>query len=158
VRASELRTPSHGLRAGFALALALFALVVLTLLVGLLFDAGVQEVRMARGQVASARAQAAAESAFADLLDSRPDSGLVLATRGTARQSTWAGPEDTALVVLQALGTATVRVVITAHAWSGAIRADAGAVAFLRVLRDSAGPPGTLRFQRLPGWWWAPIP
>jgi Tfp pilus assembly protein PilX len=148
----------HASRAGFALPLALFAILVLTIFVGLLFDLGVQEVRVARGQVATARAQAAAESAFADLLDTRADSSLLLAAIGTARQSTLAGREDTAVVVLQALGGATVRVSITARAWSGAIRGDVGMVAFLRVLRDSSGPPGALQFRRLPGWWWAPIP
>ncbi|HVT38374.1 MAG TPA: hypothetical protein VHE78_04995 [Gemmatimonadaceae bacterium] len=161
MRARESHPPSHAShasRAGFALPLALFALVVLTLLVGLLFDGSVQEVRVARGQVATARAQAMAESAFADLLDSRADSSLLLATRGIARQSSLAGRGDTAFVVLQALGGGTVRVSITARAWSGAIRADVGTVAFLRVLRDSSGPPGALQYRRLPGWWWAPIP
>jgi Tfp pilus assembly protein PilX len=153
-----LHKPLRPSRPGFALPLALFALVVVTLLVGLVFDAGIQEMRVARGQVAMARAQAAAESALADLLDSPADSGLLVAPRGTARQSTFAGRMDTALVVLQVLGGATVRVVITARAWSGALRADVGTVAFLRVLRDSSGSPGALQFRRIPGWWWAPIP
>ena len=145
-------------RRGFALALALFTVIVLTLLVALLFDAGVQDIRTARTEMAATRAQAVAEGALAALVSSRPDIGLISDPRGTRRQSTIEQRGDTARVALQVLGSGTVRVVVSSSAWSGNIRAAAGSIAFFRVIADSFGAPGALQFRRLPGWWWAPNP
>ena len=145
-------------RCGFALPLACFALVVLALLVALLLDGAVQELRGSRGDVALARAQAAAESALADLLSAPADSAFVALPRGDMRESLLLHSGDTVRVTVQALGGGLVRVVTAARAWSLGVRADAGTLALLRVFADSLGAPPALRFRRLPGLWWAPLP
>lgn len=145
-------------RRGFALPLTLFLLMVVGLLVGLLLDAGVQELRVARGGLVAVQAQAAAESAIAGIMASPADSGLLSASRGQARQSLIASARDTVRVTLQALGGGMVRVVAEARAWSGAIRADSRSISFLRVRADSGRGAVVLRLRPLPGWWWAQIP
>ena len=152
-------TPSaSGRSRGFALPLALLALVVLALVVALLLDGALQELRASRGDLALARAQAAGESAFADLLASPVDSAVVELPRGAARESVAAGGADTVRVTVQALGGGLVRAVFAARSWSGGVRADAGTLAWLRVAPDTGPPPAALKYHRLPGWWWAQIP
>ena len=141
---------------GFALPLVLLALIALVLLTAILLDEDVQELRAARGDVAMSRAEAAAESAFADLLSSDIDSGLVGAARGWRRSSLVAAGGDTVRTELQALGGAMFRLVVGARSRSAENRADARNVLFLRLRPDSGGGTSGLRFQRLPGWWWAP--
>jgi Tfp pilus assembly protein PilX len=145
-------------RRGFALPLALFMLTLIALLAALLLEAAVQELRIARGDVAAARAQAAAGSALSDALGATPDSAVLALPRGAISISLAAAGAETTRVAVQALGNSVVRVTATARAWSGGVRADAGHMGFVRVISDPFGPPGTLRYQRLPGWWWAPIP
>jgi hypothetical protein len=145
-------------RCGFALPLVLFVLVVLELLVALLLDSAVQELRASRGEVALARAQAAAETAFADLLSAPADSVLIALPRGAARDSLVLQSGDTVRVTVQSLGGGLVRVVTTARSWSLGTRADAGTLALLRLFTDSAGGSHSLRLRRLPGLWWAPLP
>jgi hypothetical protein len=145
-------------RRGFALPLAFFALVVLALLVALLLDGAVQELRASRGDVALARAQAAAESALADLLSAPADSAVVALPRGDMRESLLLHSGDTVRVTVQALGGGLVRVVTTVRSWFLGIRADAGTLALLRVFSDSLAAPPALRFHRLPELWWAPLP
>jgi hypothetical protein len=140
------------------LPLALFAVIVLALLVALLLDAAVQDMRIARGDAAEARARGAVETAMADLLRSVPESSLLSVPGNVVRRPMLAEDADSAFVTLQPLGAATVRAVVTARGWAGPMRADAGAIAFLRVVRDSGAVGGPLSFRRLPGWWWAPNP
>jgi hypothetical protein len=132
-------------------------LVVAAMLVSLLLDSGVQELRTARGELAAARAGAAAESALADLLAGPPDSGFAGLARGAAIQSVTAAGADTVRLTLQSLGGALARVVIRSRSWSGGIRADAGVLAYL-IVTPGPNPPGSARFTRLPGWWWAAFP
>ncbi len=145
-------------RRGFALPLALFMLTVIALLAALLLQAAVQELRIARGDVAGARAQAAAGSALADALATAPDSAILTLPRGATSVALVATGAETARVAVQALGHRVVRITATARAWSGGVRADAGTLGFVRVVPNPLGPPGGLRYERLPGWWWAPIP
>jgi hypothetical protein len=145
-------------RYGFALPLAFFALVMISLLAALLLDGAVQELRMSRGDVALARAQAAVESALADLLSAPADSAFVALPRGDTREFLLLQSGDTVRVTVQALGGGLVRVATTARSWSLGIRADAGILALLRVFPDSLAAPSALRFRRLPGLWWAPLP
>jgi Tfp pilus assembly protein PilX len=145
-------------RHGFALPLALFMLTVIALLAALLLEGAVQDLRIARGDVAAARAQAAAESALSDALAVTPDSSVLTLPRGTISVAQMAAGPETTRVAVQILGNGLVRVATTARVWSGGARADAGNVGFLHVAPDPGGLPGTLRYQRLPGWWWAPIP
>ena len=144
-------------RHGFALPFALMVLVVGAMLVSLILDAGVQELRTARGDLAAARAEAAAGSALADLLAAPPDSSFALLGRGAGIQSVLVSGADTARLTLQALGGRLARVVVTARSWSGGVRADAGTLAFLE-LSPVAGLPGVSHFSRIPGWWWAVYP
>lgn len=145
-------------RGGFALPLTMFLLMVVGLLVGLLLDASVQELRVARGGLVAVQAQAAAESAIAGLMASPADSGLLSASRGQARQSLMTSARDTVRVTLQALGGGMVRVVAEARAWSGAIRADSRSISFFRLRADSGRGAIVLRIRPLPSWWWAQIP
>lgn len=153
--------PDRGRRAvrrGFALPLALFLLLVISLLAALLLDGALQELRTARGDVALARAQAAAGSALADLLSSRPDSSLLAVPRGgTIASSAFSGPDTTRLTV-QSLGGGLLRVTAAARSWAGGVRGDASNLGFVRVVPGSGGPSGALEYRRLPGWWWAPVP
>ena len=144
-------------RPGFALPFALMVLVVGAMLVSLILDGGVQELRTSRGELAAARAEAAAGSALADLLTAPPDSTFASLGRGGAIQTVLVTGADTARLTLQALGGNLARVVVTARSWSGGVRADAGALAFLE-LSLGAGPPSTSHFSRIPGWWWAVYP
>jgi hypothetical protein len=138
--------------------LALFMLLIVALLAAILIDGAVQELRIARGDVSGSRAQAVSGSALADIIASRPDSALLARPRGAiSAASSGAGPESTT-VALQSLGNGLMRAAAGARVWSGGVRGDAASVAFLRIVPDLAGPPGTLRYQRLPGWWWAQIP
>jgi len=145
-------------RRGFALPLALFMLTVIALLAALLLQAAVQELRIARGDVAAARAQAAAGSALSDALGATPDSATLALPRGATSISLAAAGAETTRVAVQALGNRVVRITVAGRVWSGGVRADAGQVGFARVIPNLLGPPGTLRYERLPGWWWAPIP
>jgi hypothetical protein len=146
-------------RRGFALTLALVVLIVLALVVSLLLDAAVQELRTARGEVASTRVQALLESALADVLASPLDSAFLALPRGAARQSVVvSGGRDTTIVSLQALGESRVRALVTARSYSGSVRTGAAIVAFLLVVPDPAGAGGELMVRRVAGWWWAPVP
>lgn len=136
---------------------ALMVLVVGAMLVSLILDGGVQELRTARGELAAARAEAAAGSALANLLATPPDSTFTSLSRGTGMQFVVVSGPDTARITLQALGGTLARAVVTARSWSGGVRADAGALAFLALSPD-AGPPVTWHFRRIPGWWWAVYP
>jgi Tfp pilus assembly protein PilX len=150
--------PARSGRGGFALPLALFMLMVIALLAAILLDGAVQELRIARGDLAGSRAQAASGSALADLLASRPDSAMLGRTRGAiSGASSGTGAESTTVAV-QSLGNGIMRATASARSWSGGVRGDATTVAFARIVADSAGPPGTLRYRRLQGWWWAQIP
>ena len=118
----------------------------------------IEELRVAHGDEALARAQAAAESALADLLSSPADSDFLSLPRGASRVSVRAHAGDTVRVTVQPLGGGLGRVVTAARSWSGGVRADVGTLALLRAVPDSTAAPATLRFHRIPGWWWAPVP
>jgi hypothetical protein len=133
-------------------------LLLSSLLVALLLDGALQELRMARGDVALARAQAAAGTALADLLSSQPDGTVPALPRGAATQAVSVSGADTTRLTVQSLGGGMLRVTVTARSWDGSVRGDASTLGFVRIVPDSAGPPGSLRYRRLPGWWWAPIP
>jgi hypothetical protein len=145
-------------RRGFALPLALFMLTVIALLAALLLQGAVQELRIARGDIAEARAQAAAGSALSDALAATPDSAILALPRGATSIAVVATGAETTRVAVQALGHRVIRLTATARVWSGGVRADAGILGFVRVVPNPLGPPGSLRYERLPGWWWAPIP
>lgn len=145
-------------RAGFALPLALFMLTVIGLLAALLLQGSVEELRIARGEVAAARAEGAAVSALADALAATPDSATLALPRGTTTPALLVAGGDTTHVAVQALGRGLVRVTARARVWSGGVRADVVHVAFYRVVPDPSGPAGRLRYEPLPGWWWAQNP
>ncbi len=153
-----MRRARPDLRRGFVLPLALFMLLVIALLAAVLLEGAVQELRTARGDVAGARAEAAAGSALTNLLASRPDSALLARPRGTTSTATAVAGAETTTVTLQSLGNGAFRALSTARVWSAGVRADASALGFLRIVPDSAGPPGSLRYRHLPGWWWAQLP
>ena len=132
-------------------------LVVGAMLVSLILDGGVQELRTSRGELATARAEAAAGSALADLLAAPPDRSFASLSRGAGIQTVLVLGADTARLTLQALGGSLARVVVTARSWSGGVRADAGALAFLE-LSPVVGPESASHFRRIPGWWWAVYP
>lgn len=146
------------LRRGFALPLALFALVVLAMLSAFLLDGALQEVRISRGDVALASAQAAAETGLADVLVAPADTSLSSTARGTLWQSVAAHGADTVRVTMRFLGGGLIQTITSARSWSLGVRADASTLALLRVQPDSAPGSATLRFHRLPGWWWARVP
>lgn len=147
-----------GRRPGFALPLALLALVVLSLVVALLLDGALQELRASRGEGALVRAQAASASALAELLSAPADSAFLLLPRGASRTTVRTAAGDTVRVTLQSLGGGLARAVVAARSWSGGAGADATTLAWFWVLPDSAPAVATLRFRRLPGSWWAPLP
>jgi hypothetical protein len=140
------------------LPLALFMMMAIALLTALLLDGAVQELRSARGDVAAMRAEAAAGTALADLLASRPDSALLASPRGAVATGSVAAGADTTRLTIQSLGNGMLRVTAGARAWSGGVRGDASTLGYVRIGPDSSGPPGTLRFRRLPGWWWSQLP
>jgi hypothetical protein len=140
------------------LPLALFMMMVIAMLAALLLEGAVQELRIARGDVAAAKAEAAAGSALADLLASRPDSALLARPRGAVSSAAAIGAGETTKVTVQSLGHGLLRVTSSARNWSGGVRGDAASLGFVRIVPDSSGPPGSLRYRRLPGWWWAQIP
>ena len=145
-------------RRGFVLPLALFMLTVIGLLAALLLEESVADLRIARGEVAEALAEAAAESALSDALDATPDSAALAVPRGTITPAVIAAGAETTRVAVQSLGGGIMRVTVAATAWSGGVRGDASNVAIMRIVADPFGPPGSLRYQRLPGWWWARNP
>ncbi|MFI5233469.1 MAG: hypothetical protein ACHQSE_13250 [Gemmatimonadales bacterium] len=147
-----------GARPGFVLPLALFMLTVLGLLAALLLEDSVAELRIARGEVAAARAEAAVGSALSDALAATPDSAMLALPRGAIAPALVAAGAETARVAVQVLGGALVRVTVAARAWSGGVQADASNVALMRIVPDPLGAPGSLRYERLPGWWWARNP
>jgi hypothetical protein len=149
---------STRLRTGFALAVALLALVVLALVAALLLDAALQELRASRGDVALVRAEAASESALADLISAPVDSAVSRLPRGAARESVRVTAGDTVRLTVQSLGGGLVRAVLAARARAAGARADVTTLALLRMQPDSGPPPALLRYRRLPGWWWAHIP
>jgi hypothetical protein len=158
VRPACRNIPSGGSRRGFVLPLSLFMVMVAAMLVAVLLDGALQELRTARGDLAAARAQAAAGTALTDFFGSLGDSALVAAPRGTVATITTGSGPDTIWVSIQVLGGSLFRVTATARAWAGAIRADASMLGFARVATDSSGHAGARTFRRLPGWWWAQLP
>jgi hypothetical protein len=145
-------------RGGFVLPLALFMLMVIALLAAVLLEGAVQELRTARGDLAGARATGAAGSALTDFIASTPDSAVLNRPRGSLSTVVAIVGAETTSVTVQPLGAGTLRVVAAARVWSGGARADASALSFVRIVTDSAGPPGSLRYRHLPGWWWAQLP
>lgn len=158
MRPESVRNTGRSCRRGFALPLALFALLTVLMLVTLVLDAAIQELRASRGGLAATRAAAAVESAMSELLDSSTDSLLLSSAPGTARMSvTASGAADTVSVAVQRLGGRMVRTMVTATARASGVRGAAGAVAYLSISTDSTAVAG-LRLRRLPGAWWAPFP
>lgn len=153
-----MTAPGSFARRGFVLPLALFMLMVMALFVALLLEGAVQELRIARGDVAGARAQAAAGTALSDFLASHPDSALLARPRGFFASGSSTAGADTTRVTLQSLGNGMLRVTASARVWSGGARGDAANLGFVRIVPDSSGSPGSLRYRRLPGWWWAQLP
>jgi Tfp pilus assembly protein PilX len=143
---------------GFVLPLALFMLTVLGLLAALLLEDSVAGLRIARGEVAAVRAEAAAGSALSDALGATPDSATLALPRGTIMPAFAAAGGETTRVAVQALGSRLVRVTVAARVWSDGVRADAARVALMRIVADPSGAAGSLRYERLPGWWWAANP
>lgn len=141
-----------------ALPLALYVLVAVAFLAALVLERGLQELRMARGELAAASATAAGESVLADLLRLPADSALLAAPRGSAVRLPVAAGAESASVAVQPLGGGLLRVVTTARASSGGVLADVAAVAFIRAVPEAASFPPVVRLHRLRGWWWAPIP
>jgi hypothetical protein len=133
-------------------------LLLIALLAAILLDGAVQELRIARGDLAESRAQAASGSALADLIASRPDSAVLARPRGAVSLASIAAGAETTTVAVQSLGSGLMRMTADARAWFGGVRGNAASVGFVRIVADSAGPPGTLRYRRLKGWWWAQIP
>jgi hypothetical protein len=133
-------------------------LTVTALMATLLLEASVQELRIARGDVAGARAEAAAGTALADLLASRPDSAMLGTPRGAVAALSAISGTETTRVSIRSLGNGMLRVTASARAWSAGVRGDAAIVGFARIIPDPAGAPGRLRYRTLPGWWWAPLP
>ncbi|HEV8410787.1 MAG TPA: hypothetical protein VGQ30_09780 [Gemmatimonadaceae bacterium] len=153
-----MRPAFHRRRAGFVLPLALFVLALGAMLAALLLEGAVQELRMARGDVAVARAQAGAGTALAAFLASAADSATLARPRGTIVASVAGAGAETTTVTVQSLGNGVLRVIAGTRVWSGMQRGDAANVGFVRITRDSAGAPGSLHYVRLPGWWWAQVP
>jgi hypothetical protein len=145
-------------RAGFVLPLSLFMLLSIAMLVAVLLDGSLQEVRTARGDLSAARAQALAGSLLASMIAAPADSGILALARGARRTTVVSSAADTTTADIQSLGSGLVRIVATARTWSFGIRADAILVGFARVVPDSAGSVGALRYRRLPAWWWAQLP
>jgi hypothetical protein len=149
---------SRKTRAGFVLPLALFMLTLIAMLAALLLGGAVQELRMARGDVAVARAQAAAGTALAAFISLAADSVQLARPRGSAVSTIAVAGAETTTVSVQSLGNGLLRVTAGARVWSGMQRGDAANLGLVRIVRDSAGPPGSLRYRRLPDWWWAQLP
>ncbi len=145
-------------RAAFALPLALIALVAVALLVAILLDAAVQDLRVGRGDLGGARADAVAETALADFLVAPAAAGFGSSPRGSITQRTVVVHADTADLTVQVLGGDMARVVVAGRAWTNGIRSDAASVAFVRAFPSGAGAPPPLYFRRIPGWWWTPAP
>jgi hypothetical protein len=133
-------------------------LTVMALFAALLLESSLHELRIGRGDLAGARAEAAAESALGEFFATHPDSSVLVRPRGAASTSINAAGADTARLVVQSLGNGWFRLAAFGRSWAGGVRADAGSAAFVRLLSDSGGPPGSLRFRRLPDWWWTQIP
>ena len=133
-------------------------LTVIAMLAAVLLEGAVQELRMARGDVAVARAQAASGTALSGFFASIADSSVLARPRGVILSAISTAGAETTTVTVQSLGNGLLRVTAGARVWSGTQRGDAANVGFVRIVRDSAGPPGSLRYMRLPGWWWAQLP
>ena len=144
-------------RRGFALPFAIFALLTVMMLVAVVLDAAVAELRTARGGLAAARASGAVQSALASVIDAPSDSSWLSSSIGTTRTTTTAAGGDSVTLTLQRLGARCSRVVVRAVSQAGGSRGAAGAVAFLDLIPDSAVASG-VRFSRLPGWWWVAVP
>jgi hypothetical protein len=140
------------------LPLALLVLLAIALLVAILMDIAVQELREGRGDLVSARAEAVVATALADFLAAPAAADFAAWPRGATSQSTTVIGADTAQIMVQALGGGLARVLVAGHAWMGGIRADAASMAFVRAFVVGSGTPPPLRFRRIPGWWWTPIP
>jgi membrane-bound ClpP family serine protease len=145
-------------RRGAALPLALVALLTVALLAALVLDASLGAVRRAQGDVAELRAQAAVESALADLLQARLDSAATSRPRGSVLLSLASVGRDSARAVIQSLGGSLARVVVRVRARAEGARADAGVIGLVRLEPDSGARPLGLRVRRLPGPWWVPVP
>ena len=145
-------------RRGIALPLALLVVLAVAMFAALLLDASLQAVRSGRAAASASRAQVALETALAVALAAQVDSGGRSMAAGVAWDSSWAAAGDSMHLTVQSLGGSVRRVVATAAAGAGDARGAAGALVYVRVVADSAGPAVRWRLQPVSGWWWSPNP
>lgn len=143
---------------GIALPLAVLVVVAVAMFAALLLDASLQAVRSSRAGLSATRAQSALETALATALAAPVDSAGRSLPAGAARDSSWVAAGDSVHLRVQSLGGSLRRVLAATSAGAGAARGAAGALVFVRVVADSAGPVVRWRLRPVSGWWWSPNP
>ena len=140
------------------LPLALVVLVAIALLAALLFDAGLEELRAARSDLARVRAASLADGALAGLIETPGDSALETLAVGESQRTTVPAGGDSAELSVQPIGGSLLRVTVVARVANGRSRTREGALAFTRLTVDTVGGARALRLRPLAGWWRSPLP
>jgi hypothetical protein len=133
-------------------------LVAIALLAALLFDAGVEELRAARSDLARVGAASLAEGALAALIEAPGDSALETLAVGGSQRTTVPAGGDSAELSVQPIGGSLLRVTVVAHVATGRSQTRQGALAFTRLTVDTMDGVRTLRLRPLAGWWRSPLP
>jgi Tfp pilus assembly protein PilX len=152
-----VRRPEARDREGFAAPLAVVMLIAVSLLVLLMLEGALGEVRTGAAAASAARVTAAAETAMAEALGRPLDSTVFqLAPGSIVWQQHLAGP-DSVVSRIQVLGGSVARIVVTARSRANRFRVFAGIWAFAK-LRPSNTVPGELELTPLGASWWAATP
>jgi hypothetical protein len=133
-------------------------LVAVALLAALLFEAGAEELRSARSDVARLRAASAMEGALSDFTGTPGDSVLEAMPVGVSRRATVSSGPDSTDVSVQAIGGSLFRLTVVSRVVAGRARARQGTVAFVRLVIDTTGGVRTTRFGPIAPWWRSPLP
>lgn len=151
-----MRSPDLPPRGGFALPLAILALVALSLAVALMIDGAVAAFRAAGAEVQSVRAAAVAETALASAMQSRFDTIAGTLPPGTVLGMVAIPSPDSGVSTVQLLTPPMVRIVVTVRSTAGGVRVFVGRVVLGRLARDSVSG-SEVRIIPIGPLWWAPI-
>jgi hypothetical protein len=144
-------------RQGFAAPLAVTLLIAIALLVFLLLESALAELRAGSAAAAEARVVAAAETMLAQALTWRLDSGVLAHPAGTLLRTESGSSPDSTVARVESLATGLARISVTAQSRNSRIRVFVGIRALVR-LQTAPASPAEVIMAPLPDNWWVAVP
>jgi hypothetical protein len=145
-------------RGGFAMPIAIAALITLALASSLMVDGAIGTMHAGSALFAESRVALLAESALASALVLRFDSTAVTTQAGATIASTLTvSGSDTTSVLVRSLGAGIAMVTATATSRRAGFRVLAGRMLYA-VVSPASAPPFDAQLIRLPSNWWVAFP